>query len=80
MGATDAALTTVAQTMLDQEKVLRTLDFPTAVEKVSEASMQHFQAWCQQQGLDYDATLRHDAMNEVEIEDLVEQARTQVHQ
>lgn len=52
LGATKQELSTAAAMIHEQEQRLQTVPFAQAVEQVAVASHQHFQAWCQQQGID----------------------------
>jgi hypothetical protein len=68
LGASEKELAEAAQTIAAREKALSRLGFPAAVEQASRRSVAHFKAWCQRQGLDYEA------MTEGDIDYLLENA------
>ena len=72
LGATEQELATAEQMTIEKEDTLRDLGFSAAIKQVSEESIAHFQHWCQEQGLDYDA------MDDADIDQLLETAIKQV--
>lgn len=74
LGAKEQELIAAEEMIRTQEQLLQTLPFAAAVEQVAAASHRHFQAWCQQQGID------ETALDEEALTQLIEDAVTEVRQ
>lgn len=72
MGVTDQALMAADRMIANQEENLSQADFSEVVRSTGLDSIEHFQAWCQQHGLDYET------MDESAIEQLVNEAISQI--
>jgi hypothetical protein len=75
LGATQQELGTAERMIDTEEQRLQALPFAVAVEQLAAASNQHFQDWCQQQGVDY-ANLDEPALEHL-IEKAVAEVRSQ---